>query len=357
MSEKEIVQAKKKLDTLLSKQRVHMYKPIQIAEILFHTRQGELTIDQIRNEIEAYRNPSKRWRDSITRLLLDQVSTSSQKYQDNIFDDNAMPSAALAILAQANTDGIVERYIYQRFREKQRRILKIGELLDGATAKNFDLNNFLKEFIKDQGIKRSIDKAFEIVVYALFNMLVKQLKVSVTIAADPDESQLLKEFEDFARLLIGIDVENPTVKLPAKLYRAGATNAADRGLDIWGNFGPIVQVKHLTLTQDLAEDISDNIAADHIVIVCADAEKETIERVCQQLGHKIKGIIVQTQLECWYDRALRGNFSKRAGQDLLKSLRQEFRNEFPFSKTFEPFYTARGYDKIKQPISIFKIED
>jgi len=77
------------------------------------------------------------------------------------------------------------------------------------------------------------------------------------------------EIRDFARLLLGVDSQNPTVALPAQLYRAGATNAADRGVDIWVN------------------------------------------------------------------------------------LRQEFRNEFPFSTTFEPFFRQRGYDQIYQPDSPF----
>ena len=101
MPQDKFSQAKVKLDTLISKQRVHLYKPIQVAEILYHTRQGELTVAQVRDDLEAYRNPSKRWRDSVTRLLLDQVSTSSQKYQDNIFEQNAMPSEILALLVEA----------------------------------------------------------------------------------------------------------------------------------------------------------------------------------------------------------------------------------------------------------------
>jgi len=216
---------------------------------------------------------------------------------------------------------------------------------------------FLSEFVRDKGIKRSIDKAFEIVVYALFNTLVRHLKVTITVSADPEGSDLLKEFEDFSRLLLNIDTKNPTVRLPARLYRAGVTNAADRGLDIWGNFGPVVQVKHLTLTKELAEDISDGVAADQIVIVCADGEKEIIERVCQQLNHSIQGIIVQSQLAEWYNLALHGDFSSRLSIDLLNSLRQEFCNEFPFSRTFEPFYHERGYDDIHQPDSLFWLED
>jgi type II restriction enzyme len=137
------------------------------------------------------------------------------------------------------------------------------------------------------------------------------------------------------------------------LYRAGATNAADRGLDMWANFGPVVQVKHLTLTDELAEDICEEVAADRIVIVCKDSERETIERVCQQLGQRIQGVIVQSQLVQWYEQALRGDFASRLGDDLLNSLRQEFRNEFPYSTTFEAFYKERGYDRVPQSSSPF----
>lgn len=355
--EPDFSRAKQVLDTLIGKQRVHMYKPIQVAEILYRVRRGELTINQVEYDLESYRNPSKRWRDSVSRLLLDQVSTSSQKFQDNLFEANAVPPSTLAVLAQANVDGIVERYIYQKFREKQRRILRLGGLLNESTVEDFDLEVFLSEFEYDKGIKRSIDKAFEIVVYGLFNTLVKHLKVMITISADSAETELLREFEEFARLLLGIDVQNPTVSCPARLYRAGVTNAADRGLDIWANFGPAIQVKHLTLTEDLAEDISDEIAADQVVIVCKDGEKEIIDRVCQQLGQRIQGIIVQNQLVNWYDKALHGDFSDRLGADLLKSLRQEFRNEFPFSETLKTFYLEREYHKIYQPPSPFWLED
>ena len=355
--ETNIQQAKQVLDKVIVKQRVHMYKPIQVAEILHRVRRGELTIFQIEHSLESYRNPSKRWRDSVSRLLLDQVCTSSQKFQDNLFESNAIPPNVLAVLAQANVDGIVERYIYQKFREKQHRILTLGRLLNEATVESFDLGTFLAEFEYDKGIKRSIGKAFEIVVYALFNTLVKHLKVTITISADFAEMALLKEFEEFARLLLGIDVQNPTISLPARLYRAGVTNAADRGLDIWANFGPAIQVKHLTLTEDLAEGISDEIAADRIVIVCKDGEKEIIDRVCQQLGQCIQGIIVQSQLVEWYNQALHGAFSDRLGADLLKSLRQELRNEFPFSETLNTFYLEREYHKVNQPSSPFWLED
>jgi hypothetical protein len=355
MNNSDVLEAKQVLDRLIGKQRVALYKPIQVAEILQRVRCSELSIDDVRHNLEAYRNPSKRWRDSVTRLLIDQVSTSSQKYQDNLFEQNAMPPETLAVLAEENNkcQGVVERYIYQHFRERQRRILHLAELLNQATVEQFDLDAFLAEFVREKGIKRSIDKAYEIVVYALFNTLVKHLRVKVTLAADSSRIDLMRAFEEFTRLVLGIDYHTPSVSLDARLYRAGATNAADRGLDMWTNFGPVIQVKHLTLTDELAEDICDEVAADRIVIVCKDGEREAIEHVLQQLGHRVQAIIVQSQLVRWYKQALRGEFANRLGNDLLSNLRQEFQNEFPYSVTFKSFYGERGYDSVPESSTPF----
>lgn len=308
MTKMDIQQAKEKLDILINKQRVALYKPIQIAEILYRVRKGELSINNIKTDIEKYRNPSKRWRDEVTKELINRVSTSSQKFQDNLFEANAIPPEVLAILAEHNKQfsGVVERYIYQRFRERQNKIFQLNDMLSNATPQNFHLSDFLTEFTRDKGIKRSIDKAYEIVVYALFDTLVKQLRVTITIQADKSQKELLREFEEFSRLVLGIDSQSWSITIPARLFRAGVTNAADRGIDIWANFGPAIQVKHLTLTGDLAEDICDEVTANRIVIVCKDCEQDTIERFCHQLGldNRIQGIITQNHLIAWYEAAL-----------------------------------------------------
>ncbi len=72
----ELINAKEKLDSLIRKQRVALYKLIQIAEILYQVRVGELSVDDIRQNLELYRFPSKRWRDVVSRQLINQVSTS-----------------------------------------------------------------------------------------------------------------------------------------------------------------------------------------------------------------------------------------------------------------------------------------
>ena len=56
----QINEAKFALDSIIKKSRVHFYKPIQIAEILFkHRVQKNINL----NNLEEYRNPSKKWRE------------------------------------------------------------------------------------------------------------------------------------------------------------------------------------------------------------------------------------------------------------------------------------------------------
>lgn len=309
-----------------------------------------MTLDKLEN-VEYYRNPSKRWRDTVTRLLVGQVSTSSQKYQDNVFESNAVPPDFLRTLAEINNrfSGVVERYIYQRFALKQRSILRINKYLDEVGIGQFDLQYFLSLFRDEPGLKRSIDKAYELVVYALFNALLQELRVKVTVSVHPNQIELLSEFGDFTRLVLGIDANTPSREFTAGISRAGVANAADRGLDLWANFGPAVQVKHVTLSEELAEEVAEEVRSEEIVIVCKDAEEEVIRRVSNQLGHRLRGIVKESDLISWYARALSPQRNDHLGVTLLDNLRREFSLEFPFSQTFKPFYKERGYDTIPQP--------
>lgn len=71
-----------------------------------------------------------------------------------------------------------------------------------------------------------------------------------------------------------LDCTHLTYAQDAKVYRVGVTNAADRGLDMYSNWGPAIQIKHLTLDVKLAENIVSGVSSDKIVIVCKDAEKK-----------------------------------------------------------------------------------
>ncbi len=344
--------SKKVLDNVIRKSRVHLYKPIQIAEILFHHR-TEKNWDL--NDLESYRNVSKHWRDEISSLLVGRKSTSSQKYQDNIFEANAMPPKLLAELGKINKTGkgFVEAYIYKALKKRLSSVHTADQYINSSTSASFSLKELITLFKATPGLRRSVDKIYEILVYALFATIVRALKAQVVLEIKNKDKKILEDFKVFIKMVLGIDNKRTKLILPALLYRVGITNAADRGLDILANFGLAIQVKHLTLTTEMAEDIADNITTDRIVIVCLDAEKQMIVSLLKQvgLGAKIQGIITLSNLDNWYKLCLNKQYQNVLGKKLLRDLQREFSIEFPSIKEVDPFIKKRKYDKIIIPPS------
>ena len=349
-------EAKRHLDIVIKKGRVHLYKPTQIAEILKAHREAP-SFDL--NDLESYRNSSKRWRNQVSRKLVGRICTSSTRFQDNLFEPNAMPPHLIAALAGENEKpdraGIVEVYIYRSMESRMGTLKSLEDYVSKATPDTFNLVEFLDGFRSIPGLKRSIDKAYEITVYALFATVVRYLKATITVSVPEDNVALLREFEDFTKIVLGVTADKNEITLPAKLYRVGVANAADRGLDMWANFGPAVQVKHLSLTEDLAEGIVSEISADRIVIVCLTAEKEAIQRILTQLGfsERVQGVVTQVDLERWYSKCFSEQHKTMLGTSLLENLHREFLSEFPsIGDEFSHFMKERGYDRI-QMVGIF----
>jgi type II restriction enzyme len=174
--------------------------------------------------------------------------------------------------------------------------------------------------------------------------------MSVEVSMNPDKLPILKEFEDFAKRVINIRPDITSFKTSAKIYRVGITNAADRGLDMWANFGLAIQIKHLSLSEELAENIVSSVNADRIVIVCKKAEQNIILSLLNQIGWKsrIQSIVTENDLNDWYEKALRGKYGDKIGDKLLKILSDEIKIEFPVTENTEflKFYDGRGYDKL-----------
>ncbi len=337
--------AKNQIDSLIKKSRVHFYKPIQIAEILHKKRTTKTNIDLL--DLEAYRNISKRWRDEISMRLIGRKSTSSQKYQDNIFETNAIPPQVLDILNSINidTNGGVEAYIYKTMLKKFEELHGVATYINDATPETFNLGEIINIFTKTAGLKRSIDKVYEISVYALFSTIVRALKAEITLKINNKDPRILNDFKYFISNVLGVNNETYEITVPANLYRVGATNAADRGLDMWSNFGPIIQVKHLTITPETVEDIAEGIAAEKIVIVCLDAEKEAISTLLEQVGWgaRIQAIITLEDLKGWYSLCMNSTYRDQLGISLLNDMRREFDNEFPSGLELLPFLKERAY--------------
>lgn len=346
-----IIEAKQALDTVIKKARIHLYKPIQIAEILYHIR-TEGGIDPLK--LEDYRTKSKKWRDDISKPLLGTVCTSSARFQDDLFNENAVPPIMLAELNKENlrTGGAVEAYIYKRFTNKYNQLSAALSYCFSSTKDSFDVKTFIESFWNEPGLRRSIDKIYEIIVYSLFSTLVDALNLKVEIYVDEDHFELLNEFEDFSKKVMCLDITNPTHIQDARVYRVGVTNAADRGLDMYSNWGPAIQIKHLSLDVSLAENIVSSVSSDRIVIVCKDAEKDVIISLLTQIGWRshIQSIVTEQELVNWYEKALRGNYSEIIGDQLLDSLNQEILAEFPSVDEMPEALKNRHYETISDPL-------
>nr|MCU0342034.1 HaeII family restriction endonuclease [Spirosomataceae bacterium] len=191
-----IKEAKQSLDKVIEKARVHLYKPIQIAEILYRDRtENDINL----SDLATYRTISKKWRDIICLKFLGRTSTSSARYQDDIFNDNAVPPNVLVMLGNENRakHGIVEAYIYHKFSQRFSQMSSGLNYCLTHDKSNFNLDEFLGMFWNEPGLRRSIDKIYEIVVYALFSALVESLEVTVEVSLNPQNQDILKEFEDF----------------------------------------------------------------------------------------------------------------------------------------------------------------
>lgn len=343
-------EAKARLDYIIKISRVHLYKPIQIAEVLYRTRtKGD--VDP--SKLDTYQNASLRWRDEVTMRLTGNRSTSSARFQHDVWNTTAMSPSLLAVLDKANkeTHGAVERYVYLRYGERQGTVSRVITVINEATSEDFQLESLLELFIKEAGIRRSIDKAYEIVVYSLLETVITALEAKVRVSINESNKPILKEFSDLAKILLGIDENMLSWEQDAHVYRVGVTNAADRGLDMWANFGVAVQVKHLTLNENLANAIAGQVESDRIVIVCRDADAKVIEIVLKQIGwgQRVCGIIKESNLIEWYEKCLRGKFSKKLAEPLLERLRDGFEAEFPHAKTLADFMQERGYADLEVP--------
>jgi len=329
--------AKNKLKNIIKITRAHFYKPIQIAEILYQIRSGNQEVSAL--DLESYRSKSKKWRDEISEKLVGRSCSSSSKFQDNLFDDNACPPEAIELLSQFNiiNDGIVEEYIYGQFELKLSQFGSALNYINDVPLSEFNIDDFMSEFSSEAGLKRSLDKILEILIYSLFETIITTLDVEIDIKIKT-KNKYIDMFDGFIKKVLLIDSgtrDSKTQKV--HFYRAGVTNAADRGIDMYCSFGAVVQIKHLSLTEPLALDIVNTVSSDNIIIVCKDVERNIIESLVGQLGwkSKIQSIITIEEVSTWYSLIVKGNISQDIKQSLIDRISNEIKLEFPSSDSKE----------------------
>lgn len=342
-----LADAKQRLDNLIANGRNQLLMPITIAEALRRVAQGEADLA----DLDGIRKASYHWCAAVNHRLFGKSLSLNRSYWDKLFADHVPPSA-LASLSAANRRacGIVEAYVYARLRQTVESLRPIRRTLVDGAAGGFTLLQYLAAFEQDAKLKRSVDKAYEIVVHALFNAVVSRVRAQVTLSVSTAEAAVLKDFHDFCQLLLGVDAAAPEITVPARLYRVGGANSRDGGVDLWANFGPAIQVKHISLDPQNTQPIVESISAEQIVIVCKDADQPAIQAVLTQvgLGGRVRGIITKSDLARWYDLALGRKHAAAMAAPLFRSLLAEFDDEFPLADPtrIDTLTKERGYNRL-----------
>lgn len=323
------------LQHIIQISRVHFYKPIQIAEILFRAR---TTPEQINlNDHEYIRTESKRWRDVISQRLVGNVSTSNSRYQDDLLI-RAIPPQSLIELAECNNNhnGAIELHIYNAMIEKWSSMTQILQYIQNSSIHTFSVTHLTSLFTVEAGLRRSIDKMYEIVTHTILSFLIEHViggRVQINLGQVPG---------DFDNLT---DVMFSESQTDMRLNRVGVANAADRGIDIISNFGPIIQVKHLDLTEELVIEICAGLPNSQVVIVGRNIETEVVSSIDENRPNNLLGIYSLSDINQWYETVRDSiEISNSQKEQLMDILHDSMIAEFPHLGQMGLFCTERGYD-------------
>jgi len=327
-----INEAKQKLDHVISISRVEMYKPIQVAEVLVNAR---ISKGVNLSRVETYRTQSRHWRDAVTLELFNKRSTSSARFQDDLWNESAVPPAAMTALGLANsTSKIVEAYIYHFVADKNKDIAAARTNLSELRTAD-ELEEVLEAFASSE-LTSSADRLFEILASAVFKCELNQSGYTIQVDRSP-RSNLATSVDSLVDLV-------SSEPMPLQVGRLGHTNAADGGLDIWTNFGVVVSVKRRTLTTSLLEQILQDTTIGALHIVCLDVEPQansTLRKLKSQ-GREISVTLTADLLNS-VQRLLAAPETRTA---FIGDLIQSFDKEFPMAQTLSHFLETRGYPAV-----------
>jgi len=340
----DIEDAQKCLDKIISKGKSHFYKPIQIAEILHrHRTSNEVDLD----DLESYRTQSKSWRDSISKTLIGNVCTSSSRFQDNLFDDNAMPPNAIKTLALHNkvNNGEVEVKIYRKLKEKFAAAFEAFSYCSPESPTEFSPTEFIDLF-KGGSLKGSTGKAYEILTFSLIQSVTFHLQPQIKMTLDSQRTGILNLLPRFQEMVLGGNSENLTYSTTARFTRVGISNAADKGIDIYSNFGVSVQVKHEPLTKKLITSILSQNGMENIVVSCIENKIQDDFVAEPTIDTNLQSIVCLLDLENWYAAIFASSEYSQLASSLLALIKEHLILEFPLidsEHNFDPFCKNRNY--------------
>ena len=312
-----------KLDSLIRKARMEFYKPIQVAEVLHHDRVGSASISGL--DLEEYRVASRGWRDQVTLRLIGKRSTSSARYQDDVWGEHAMPPWALTELLEVNREtGDIERLIYSEIGKAWQDFVAVRELI-GLEPSRKQLEDVLSGAWSVS--PSSTDRVVEILALTLLNAELRVMKPRRRIELDG-----VVGGSPLSPLLEAVELEDLAFE------RLGHTNAADAGMDIWSNFGVVVSIKNRRVTRDLFEVILDETPVGDLLIVCREIADDLDE-----IAAGVERAISIVTLGSLIDRSEKTLASRQDREHFAGDLQKNFDREFPQAVTFPQFLVERGY--------------
>ena len=325
-----------KLNHIINVSRVEMYKPIQIAETL---REYSLNKSINLEELQTYRNLSRELRNRVTMELISKVSTSSMRFQDDLWNDSAMPPEALNLLAEANFDHKVEEYIYQHVFSKNSQVIAIRKILNNVATLQ-DIENIFDNF-KEPGLRSSADRLFEVFALAVLQTQIEKSDYTMSISGDYNSIT-----GDSGKKLISMANGN---KYKLELAKLGHTNAADAGLDIWTNFGVVISVKNYNLDENLFHKVLSDTPVGILVVICESVSSKLEKDLIFHIANRPVVLITREDLFKDSEYLLNDVLTRTLFIDKLFTF---FDKEFPLTVTLERFMRKRNY-KISDPDAQF----
>ena len=324
--------AVQQLDKVIALSRVEMYKPIQIAETL---REFTLNRSFTPTSLEAFRSLSRDLRNKVTLELIGKVSTSSMRYQDDVWNASALPPAALSTLASSNCHHEVEEYIYQHVYAKSLQMIEIRKSLDEIKTAE-EVKDIFRLF-DTPGLRSSADRLFEVFALAVLQTQIEKSNFTFNLSGD---SKSIPGLTGKKLISIALGESNHL-----KLAKMGHTNAADAGLDIWTNFGVVVSVKNYFLSLDLLRKVLDDTPVGLLVVIC-ESTNSIVEKELKRIANEREVVLITSEeLLMDVELLLRDSYLSAA---FINKLINFYDREFPLAVTLEGFMKQRRY-KIALP--------
>ena len=322
-----------KLDRVIQLSRVEMYKPIQIAETL-RKMNSDKKLDPL--NLETYRNLSRELRNDITMQLIGKISTSSMRFQDDLWNESAVPPSALAVLAAENRKkSKVEEYIYQHVYAKNAHLIEIRKKLDSLSSIE-EIHRMFNAF-NSPGLRTSADRLYEVFVLSVLQTDIEVSNYKLSISGSKNSVK----GSGAMKLINATDGQAKELML-AKI---GHTNAADAGLDIWTNFGVVISVKNYNLDVELFQKVLSDTPIGFLVIVCETLSPNLLKQYKNVSNGRSVMFITKTEL---YDDAQNIFADKIRSKKFVARFLYFYDSEFPLTVTLEEFMAERQY-KVQLP--------